>query len=60
MRQDQFTVRAQEVIASAQSSAESADHAEVMVQLAREIQQAIAEYNAEKECLVASAFADDE
>jgi ATP-dependent Clp protease ATP-binding subunit ClpB len=29
MRQDQFTVRAQEVIASAQSSAESADHAEV-------------------------------
>ncbi len=30
MRQDQFTVRAQEVIASAQSLAESADHAEVV------------------------------
>src|SRR4029079_15892444 len=29
MRQDQFTVRAQEVIAGAQSLAEGADHAEV-------------------------------
>ena len=29
MRQDQFTVRAQEVIAGAQSLADGADHAEV-------------------------------